>query len=116
MIGVSGNTGAVHPVDFVDKEQVPFFPVNVDEGFHVLALAFDLCPPTIELAGALGAVEVDLVADDDGHTAILTLTVDSDVNLALEGIEAKDLRDLDELKLLFLSELTREAECGEVVE
>jgi hypothetical protein len=38
------------------------------------------------------------------------------VDLALEGIEAESLGDLDELELLFLRELAREAEGGEVVE
>jgi len=104
------------PVDLVDEGGSPVLAMNFDEGLHVLALAFDPGTPTIELTGTLGAIEVDLVAHDDGHAAILTLAVYRDVDLPFERVEAEGLSDLDELELLFLGELTREAECGEVVE
>ena len=100
------------PVDLVDKGRVPVFAVDLDESLHVLALAFDPGPPSVELAGALGAVEIDLVADDDGHAPELALAVDRDVDLALERVEAEGLGNLDELQLLFLCELAGEAEGG----
>ena len=90
--------------------------MDLDEGLHVLALAFDPSPPAVQLTGTLGTVEVGLVADNDRHAAVLALAIDSDVDLALEGIQPKRLGDFDELELLLLGELVREAEGGEVVE
>jgi hypothetical protein len=90
--------------------------MDLDKSFHVLALPLDPGPPAVELAGALGAVEAGLVADDDRYAAILALAVDRDVGLALEGLEAEGLGHLDKLELLLLGELAGEAEGGEVVE
>jgi len=107
---------ALLPVDLVDEGSGPVLSMNLDEGLHVLALAFDPSSPTVQLTGALSPVEVDLVADDDGHAAILAFAVDRDVDLSFEWIEFESLGHFDELDLLFLGELAREAEGGEVVE
>ncbi|OPY85096.1 MAG: hypothetical protein A4E65_00186 [Syntrophorhabdus sp. PtaU1.Bin153] len=95
---------------------MPVLTVDLDEGLHVLALAFDPGSPTVQLTGALGAIEVSLVAYNNRHAAVLTLTIDCDVNFAAEWIQVKSLGDLDELELLLLGELAREAEGSEVVE
>jgi len=95
---------------------VPILAMNLNESLHVLALAFDPGSPTVELAGALGAVEIDLIADDDAHAPILALAIDRDVDLALKGVEAESLGDLDKLEFLLLGELVRKTEGSHVIE
>jgi hypothetical protein len=90
--------------------------VDLDEGLHVLALTVNPGSPAVKLTGALGAVEVDLIADDDGHSPVIALAVDCYMDLALEGIESEGLSHLDELELLLLGELAGKTESGEVVE
>lgn len=79
--------------------------MDCDDGFHVVAGAFDARGPAVETAGALGALQVDLVADDHGESAIGALAVDRSIDLTLPRVETKCLADLDELSTLGLGEL-----------
>ena len=90
--------------------------MDLDEGLHGVAFAFDPGLPAVELAGTFGALQVDLVARDDGEPAVLAFAIDGDVNLALEGVELEGLGDLDELELLRLGELGGKAEGCEEIE
>ena len=51
----------------MDEGLGPILPMDLDEGLHGVALAFDPGLPAVELAGALGPLQVDLVAGDDGR-------------------------------------------------
>jgi hypothetical protein len=89
--------------------------MDLDEGLHGFAFSFNPGLPAIELACAFGALQVDLITSDDAETAVLALSVDSDVNLALEGVELERLSDLDELEFLRFGKLCSKAESRKKV-
>ena len=90
--------------------------MDLDDGLHVVACALDARGPAVELARALGALQVSLVADDHREAAVGAFAVDGGIDFALEWVEAEGLADRDELAAFGLGELGREADGGEVVE
>jgi len=108
--------GCLAPIDFMLEGLAPILAVDLDIGLHGVALAFNPGLPAVELAGTFGALQVDLVAGNNGEPAILTLAVNGDMDLTLERVELEGLAGGDELELLRLGELRGKAKGCKVIE